>query len=81
MKNHIDDSTLDFYELITNLPLCLHVQCERSALHVACLNGHVAIVKCLLEKDASNINDKDNVRYNSSIYSCPFDYSLHPLQV
>ena len=45
---------------------------------VASQNGHLEVVKCLLEKGA-NINDKDNVRYISSIHSCPFDYSLQSL--
>ena len=68
MYNHIDDSTLDFYESI-------YVQRGWSALHVASEKGHLEVVKCLLEKGA-NINDKDEVRYISSIHYCPFDNSL-----
>ena len=50
-------------------------------MHVASKNGHLEVVECLLEKDASNINDKDDVRYISSIPSCPFDYWLQSLHM
>jgi ankyrin repeat protein len=68
-KIHVVDSMLIVYESVTYLPLSIHVQNGCSALHLASGKGHVEVVKCLLEKDASNINDKDKVRYISSIPS------------
>jgi ankyrin repeat protein len=76
--NHIDDSTLDFFDSITNhFSLSNHGQNGCSALHVASKNGHLEVLKCLLEKDASIIHDRDYVRYSSSIQSYRFDYSLY----
>ena len=63
MYNHIDDSTLDFYESITyHMSLSNHGQIGCSALHFASENGYLEVIQCLLGKDA-NIYDKDNVRY------------------
>ncbi len=74
---HVDNSVLNIYES----PLSIHIQFKRSALLWASEKGHVEVLKCLLEKDASNINEKDYVRYISSIQSFPFDYSLYFLCV
>jgi len=62
MYNHIDDSTLGFYESITYHLFSIYVQCRRSALLLASKNGHEKVAKHLLEKGA-NINDKYKVRY------------------
>jgi ankyrin repeat protein len=61
-KIHVVNSMLIVYESVTYLPLSIHIQNGRTALHLRSGKGHVEFVKCLLESDASNIHDKDNVR-------------------
>ena len=63
--SHAVDSILIIYESITYLSISTHVQSERSALQLASENGHLKVVKFLLEKGVS-IHDKDKVRYISS---------------
>jgi hypothetical protein len=55
-----------YFESVTYLPSSIHVQIGRSALQLASKKGHLEVVKCLLDKGA-DINDKDEVRYISSI--------------
>ena len=67
--NHAADSIFYSFESVTYLHLSIHNQRGCSALLLASKNGHLEVVKCLLEKDAPHINDKDDVRYISFIPS------------
>ena len=65
--NHEVNSMLNIYDSVPYLPVSIQIQDKCSALLLASKKGHLEVVKCLLDKGVE-INDKDEVRYISSIY-------------
>jgi len=76
--NHVVISIFDIYASVTYLSLSSHIQFRITALLFASENGHLEVVKYLVENGA-NIGDKGNVRYINFIPPRVLDNALHYL--